>query len=66
MPHVKQLGRRVCAAIVAATLSVSTAVSQQVQLTAGQVQQIALAALQQGDARVAAQAANALLERDPQ
>ncbi|UWR00475.1 hypothetical protein K3729_06790 [Rhodobacteraceae bacterium S2214] len=66
MPHVKQLGRRVCAAIVAATLSVSPAVSQQVQLTAGQVQQIALAALQQGDARVAAQAANALLERDPQ
>lgn len=39
--------------------------SQQLSLGAGQVQQIAVAALQQGDARVAAQAANALIERNP-
>ncbi len=65
MPHARIWRRCLPAAALASVLFAAPAASQQVQLSVRQVQQLAVTALEQGDAGVAAQAANALLERDP-
>lgn len=65
LPHAKGIARCFRVTVIAAALCASPALAQQVSLEVRQVQQIAVAALQQGDARVATAAADALVDRNP-